>query len=240
MKLLRKSEVLALKESERAREAAEGVKIARRVDELRELQTNTAKKLDDFRDSTLRVITEEIKSLGAKRDSLANEVSVLQKKYDALLPGIPLKREAIKKREEAIATQEQVILAKEESLRLQELDIYELKEAVKKNLAQAASTNESADNRLKDAFYKEGEASQALQRAQKVESNAVKAKEVQEMQLGERERAVARREGDFEIRVSIQEAKEREFEQERKKLEDRRAMVERTLERLKQNRIDVR
>jgi len=87
MKLLSKTEVIAVKAQERLVEVQEGLKVARKVDALREAAAKEETSLELFRSETLKKIHEEIKSVTDTRDALKEEVRQLeQDKKEALKP----------------------------------------------------------------------------------------------------------------------------------------------------------
>lgn len=87
MRLLKKSEVDKAKAEDRKREIDEGLKLATRVDSLRETQANEEKALERFRIETISRINEEIVSLTKTKNELSKEVSDLEdRKREALKP----------------------------------------------------------------------------------------------------------------------------------------------------------
>lgn len=79
MKLLSKSDVQKAKSLDRQREIDEGLKLARRVDALREIAAAEESSLAKFRIETIAKIHDEISILAAKRDELQIEAdSILE------------------------------------------------------------------------------------------------------------------------------------------------------------------
>ncbi len=239
MKLLRKPEIIALKEREKAREIVEGVKVARKVDELRELQANTEKKLSDFRDSSLRVIQGQIETLGVQRDHLVAEVSSLQKKLDAMLPGMETKREELYKKEKELTELSNYLNERDENIRFAEIDILEVKKELSDSLLRQ-QTNELVSKRasLKAEEAKAGALS-SLSRAKITLENTEKEKQKIEVEIAEKQAKI-----NFQVKELNEKAKEldeerKKLEQEKVKLAYRNAMLNRTLERLKKQRINV-
>lgn len=77
MKLLSKNEVQDLKQQERGVEVREGVKLARKIDVLRETASKEETNLAKFRIETLKIIQAEILEWTTKRDALKLEVNEL-------------------------------------------------------------------------------------------------------------------------------------------------------------------
>lgn len=114
MRLLPKKEIDSQKAQERKAEIDEGVKLARRVDSLRELQATEEANLTKFRQASLAQLQMEIKPLEEQRDGLLREVTSLEERRAIAL--IPLDAEWQKlDREKALCTE------KEEELREREI-----------------------------------------------------------------------------------------------------------------------
>src|SRR5258708_2263052 len=77
MKLLDKKTVDTLKAVERKKEVDEGAKLAKRVDNLRELSAKEEANLTKFRDESLKKIREEIEQEVQKCDVLKKENVIL-------------------------------------------------------------------------------------------------------------------------------------------------------------------
>lgn len=91
MKLLDKQEVNRLKGVERKLEVDEGVKLAKKVDALRELAAKEQTNLTKFRESSLAVVKAEIDDAIKQRDALRENIEVLTRQQAELR--IPLDSE---------------------------------------------------------------------------------------------------------------------------------------------------
>ncbi len=78
MRLMKKSEVEKLKILERKREQDEGLKLARRVDSLRELAANEESKYTKFRDGMIGEIQKQINEKQAELDALERMIKNLK------------------------------------------------------------------------------------------------------------------------------------------------------------------
>lgn len=78
MKLLSKIEINTLKSVERKKEIDEGVKLAKKVDTLREVASKEESNLRKFRIETLAIIQSEINLKIKERDSLLEEIKKLK------------------------------------------------------------------------------------------------------------------------------------------------------------------
>ncbi len=239
MKLLRKSEVMALKERERTREATEGLKIARKIDGLRELQSNTELKLNDFRNSYLRAWGDEQKKLEEQKAKLSHEVAYLQKKLSLMLPGMGTKREELAKKEKELKELSAFISQRAEELNVQEIDILDAKKELADSLARARTDEANAKSFLALAVGKDGAATAALNRAKAMENSAEWQKTRIEAQLGEKSAVLNQKERELAEKEADLSKQQQNINMEKVKLADRNAMLDRTLDRLKKARIHV-
>ena len=91
MRLLKKSEVTQKKAQARKQEIDEGVKIAQKVDAVRNTLAEEEANLDKFRTESVKNIKAELAPLEEKRDGLKKEVQELERTREQLL--IPLTEE---------------------------------------------------------------------------------------------------------------------------------------------------
>lgn len=90
IKLLPKSEIDKLKSSDRQREIDEGVKLAKKVDALREIQSQEEVSLTKFRNETVKVIVSEINAKILERDALIEKIA--ERRHELLLLSGPIDR----------------------------------------------------------------------------------------------------------------------------------------------------
>jgi hypothetical protein len=111
-RLKTKVEVDAKKAQERKKEVDEGMKLAKSVDLLRETYAQEQTKLRLFRESTLKVIKDDIDALEVKKNSMAGEIKALEaRKIEAEAP-IDLVKEWKKVKED----KKEIIILKEDIL----------------------------------------------------------------------------------------------------------------------------
>ncbi len=79
MRLLPKQEVSSLQAAKKRVEIDEGIKLARRVDSLREIAASEEASLALFRTNTLKSISEDIKKIETERETVAAQVNELRK-----------------------------------------------------------------------------------------------------------------------------------------------------------------
>lgn len=93
MRLLTKQQVEKDKSLEKRREIDEGVKLARKVDKLREVSSREESNLKHFRDESIRAVKIEIDSLIVEKEALKEEVVELEEKRIIAQAPIDLKKE---------------------------------------------------------------------------------------------------------------------------------------------------
>lgn len=134
MKLLSKSEVDRAKAIERQAEIAEGMKLAKRVDGLRETAAQEEASLLKFRNETLSAIVEDIRIAEQKRDTLKKEVKELEERRALAL---------------------QPIAVEEARLEAKRLELAEAEEGLRKIRREQNERNDAMDARERDLYQKE-------------------------------------------------------------------------------------
>jgi len=237
VKLLPKSELSALKAKQASREIQEGVKIATRVDGLRELWAKTEQDFDAYRTATLSAIQKEIDALGGKRDSLSGELREMRKKYDAMLPGIPVKRKELAQLERNLQTMAEKLDEREHATVSMEIDVAnamkKAEDSVERNLK-----NESASaNALAQSVRNKEESENLLQSTRKIRETAEREKEEAERYFDMRESGIKAREDAILVQQVGNARVARENALERIRITDQWAQLQRTADKLRQERI---
>lgn len=106
MKLLNKSDVVRNKGLERQQAMAEGRKLAKRVDSLREVSAAEEASLAKFRVKTLETIQKDIDVKAAKLNALALEVKDLEERREIVLVPLDAHAEFLDIREKEVASRE--------------------------------------------------------------------------------------------------------------------------------------
>ena len=84
MRLLRKSEVLKEKASERKAEIDVGLAIAKRIDNLRDMNSKEESILSKWRTETAKIVQKDVDALIIKKEALEYEVGVLERQMNDL------------------------------------------------------------------------------------------------------------------------------------------------------------
>lgn len=229
MKLLPKSEVDSLKAVERRRDIDEGLKLAKKVDNLREVVAREYVALKAYRETTLAVIQDEINEKNKTLIPLRAEVADLEARRALAL--VPLDAEWQKVNEKAVEldTREARVLQTEKLLHGVQLKIdTQEKESNKRQAdttllhtqAQALHTNSAILN--SDADRKLREADNVLRVSVNTASATIANAEQRETWVQAREEAVLKKEDELRKR-------ELEIDQAWTLLKDRQALLERNI-----------
>lgn len=183
MRLLNRQEIATAKASERSKEIAEGLKISRRVDSLRELQANEEASLDKFRIETLSEIKKEISDANSLKESLLAELSALRKEKADGLKDVEAGLKKIAYEKSDIDTREKIITDKL-------AEILNKEKALQANLTASQEESRRARTQLEDAEKlhqvafdaKEG-AIQSLTRARQAEEEATRSRNESEREI---------------------------------------------------------
>lgn len=230
MRLLDKKQIDSQKAVERSRDVQEGLKLARRVDSLREIQAREEKTLQEYRTKTLATIHEEISKETERRDALKKEVKVLEdRKKEALKP----LTEELKR----IEDQNKVLLeAQRADIESEGHALARTRErtATESRLAalekrRAASERERSRAGLLEAESARKEARDVLQEARGIRDSAVQLKKEVEKELRERDVQMASRERDLGLREEENTKERAALAEEWKLLDDRKQMLARAL-----------
>lgn len=237
MRLLSKDELSKAKTSDRAREVAEGLKLSRRVDNLRELADKEEAALEKFRTESLDVISREIATADTRKEELLQEIKTLEAKFEGMLPEIGVKRKDLNALQKRLEKEAKELDEKSHQVKLGEIDIAIASKRLSDSLKIQLSHEEESQNLHRQALQDRTEAQQALEQARAIESNVLFTKGEQENGFALREYGISRRELALEERERENESIARELVAERVRLADQRATLERSLERLKHNRL---
>lgn len=158
MKLLSKSEIDKAKAKDRQAEIAEGLKLAKRVDSLREVAAEEETALKKFREETLKAFADDSLKAAKKRDDLLEEVRILeQKRKDALVPldaeweEVKTKRKELDNKADVLAEWEEELKSKEKSLMNTAREIQDSELRIKTLLERASTQENEAYRKLVDA-----------------------------------------------------------------------------------------
>lgn len=235
VRLLSKSEIAKANAISKKQEIDEGLKLSRKVDALRELQSKEESELEAFRRASLAALHEEISGLSVQKEKLALEVREAQDF---------LRKELSKTKQKRLDDLESALKSKELELqkRSEELDLLEIDNEVAHRQSledqnRAIEEQERARKAVLEAQAVNAEAQEALKRAKDIESGALALASEKTEALSLRENALALKEKEIsELENKNRELKQ-ELEIEKKQVADQRATLTRAAERIRQNRI---
>ncbi len=233
MRLLTKSEIDTAKAAEQKRNIDEGLKLARRVDNLREVAAEEEASLAKFRKEQTAKIHAELEKLYETKGTLIGEVSQLKRERKELMK--PLDAELAK-----IYKENAQLEKKRDELTSKEIAISQREKGTKKALTlsadlltKAALKDGRAADLLLDADTKAQEAIETLKNAREVEAKALDLKKEVEQELAERDMTMAAKERGLEMRDAALAESEAELAKGWVLLEDRRNMVEQRIKKQK-------
>jgi hypothetical protein len=237
VKLLNKSEMANLKAKETSREIQEGVKLATRVDNLRQLQAKTEQEFETYKVSTLQAIQEEIQKALEEKDKITGALRQLRKEYETLLPEIPLKRKELADFEKKLFSWEKRLEKKEEKTNLEEIDVAEARQKADFARVRNEDNERTTRNLLIQASKKKQEAQNELDTARTIHDKAVNDQKDIEASLILREYGIKSKEQELLTQQMNLASDRKLLSIEKIKVEDMRQTLQRSLERIKQGRL---
>jgi len=233
IRLLSKQEVDKAKAIDRKREVDEGLKLARKVDDLREIVVQEEASLEKFRRATVANIHTATTEAQRILDQIKAEVAVLRREHKDLervlaedwsevgeaQPALAKLRKSLEEKEKVLVEAERMALAELEYAKIDRI-------GADKDRRQASSL-------LNDALQDKREAMIALEKVHKMEKNVKDTRTVLEQEFTDRDKVLAKKERDFALKEHNVTDRERELSVGWKILNDRKAMFERTIKRNK-------
>lgn len=233
MRLLPKSEIDKAKASERKQEIDEGIKLARRVDNLREIVAAEEASLRKFRNDTVKVIYDEITQETIKLDALKGEVLRARKEREELQKPLDAEWTCVDKAKTALHLREISVTEREKGVAANELALKDAREEARVLLGQSKIKDELARTRLHRAETDAKDAKIALTNAREIEKKALAFEARISDSLLHRSKEIA----DKESSVKLEQARlanwQKELADEWKLLKDRKATFARTIKRKK-------
>lgn len=106
IKLLPKHEINRLQAQEKRQTVEEGLKLANRVENLREIAAKEEASLASFRASTLKAIQKEITEATTERDGLLSQVNILRKELEVGHSGLDVRQRGLEIKESDLLERE--------------------------------------------------------------------------------------------------------------------------------------
>lgn len=231
IRLLNKREIDKAKAKDQRLEIQEGLKLAKRVDALRETAVEEELSLKKFREATIKNIHEELSTEGQKLETLKVEVKALEsRKEEALKPlteawdTLRREQEALSKAEEELANRFSEAFEVQESLKKEQKEI-----KTAKSLAE--SDRERALDASKQAERNRADTSRALDFAERVQRKALLQEEQVKSWAERQEEEIAVEKKNLQLRTTSLARKEKALEKREIRLKDRQEQLQRTIKR---------
>jgi hypothetical protein len=233
IRLLSKQEIHQRQAQEKHLVVSEGVKLAKRIDTLREIAANEESSLASFRNKTIKEINEQTQKAIMERDAVLSEVNSLREE-------LALGTQILDKRANELNDYSNHLTAlkidldkKISELETKEANLENAIRAIKEEEVRLAGRIEQINHLKEDTLAKHLEAETSLAYARTVETTALSIKEKVENELYTRETEVASRERDVMIKEERIENTAKALRERELQLIDREQTLERELLRLK-------
>lgn len=235
IKLLTKQEIAKAQSLDRSKEIAEGLKISRKVDSLRELMAHEEQVLAKFRDESILAINKEVSEVTDVKNSLLAEVIALRiektkglKEVEVANKDLVAYKRFLDERDGELAEKHKTLDEKEEEVTLNLQNSND-------ELERSRSHTEEGKRLHEKAFAEREEAVITLIEAKDVKANVLTFKKETEKSLSSREKLVNQRETSALAMEEANKEMRTELDNEKIKLSDQRKTLERALERLQKN-----
>jgi hypothetical protein len=231
MRLLKKDELFAVKASEKRQEIDVGMKLAQRVDSLRQLNTKEELNLTKFREETTKIVQEEIDNLITKKNELDFSVRVLEGKKKLLSKPFEEEWESISNstiaelnsRDLAIQKREE-LLAKSEKTLQERFNDYILE---KRSLDVIKSSTEKDAQETQEKLI---EARKLWVETKQKSDKAAASIASQETSIKNREIEIAYKEKDFLLREEVIQEAAKELANRERFINDKYKTLQRTIQ----------
>ena len=233
IKLLEKSELDKAKSNDRAKEIAEGLKISRKVDALREQLAKEDKTLDDFRKATLATIATEFNLANQEKESVLAEVKLLRAEKADGLKSVDAGMAELRLLGGSLSEREQKLLAQEQALDGQKVAVAITLKNTEDELARAQTQADNAARLHLEANADRVEADKVLTAAKRVKAEADSDRQTTEIILLAKEQDIIIRNNKSLQQEQANLEISKELSEEKIRLADQRATLERAMERLR-------
>lgn len=232
MKLLPKQEIQDLKAKQRKAEIDEGVKLAKKVDSLREMASKEQATIEKFQKESLNNLRSEIQKLIDLRDSIIEEIKGIKEEKIAVIVELDEREKEIDKRESGLRLLKKIIEDKEIELDFREKEqgdiIKEINEIKGKVIIQMEESNEILSKSREELIIASDMSSKSKQKLIDVD----KYFEAKSKELLEKETSLLSKEQDLKIIDSRLSKKEIELNDRDKSIQDRYQTLLKTEKRL--------
>lgn len=232
-RLISKSEITAKKNAERQMEIQEGLKISKQVDTLRVIKSEEERSLEQFRAATVKRINEEIVGLQIQKEYLTSSVKELEDARRRALEPLEIQMKDIEREKNILDIAKLQIQREREQLEREKQEQEQIVRETLKEHDRAVRMKEEAEEYRAQGVVGYQEALKELADAHRIREQAEKDRDFILAELRKREEEIAVKERDIALRESWVENDKADIAQERVRISDERATLERALLRLK-------
>lgn len=229
MRLLKKSEVDQAKTAQQKRDIEEGVKIARRIDNLREVAAQEEASLAKFRRETIAKINTEISTLQDTKEKLSGEILQLEDQRKKLMIPLDDEWDKVHKAKQDLSQRERDLIDKESYLLHREEEVSKISTKLSNLSIKTSLKDERATELLNEANNRVKEIETTLSNAKLIEEKALNLKKEFDKEIRERDSNIASKERSLEMREANIIKQEIELNKEWLMLKDRKKMVEKRI-----------
>lgn len=233
LKLQTRTELDTQKGQERLREIQEGKKLATRVDLLRKTVADEERSLEQFRLTTVEAIHKEIDAQVIEKARLVNEIVHLHEERAALLVPLDAKWAEVRATEAVVALGREEVAQASERLSADKIALEGAKLAVQLDFERVADDREHVNKLLADATRMNTDAATELMKARTESRTMTSNAQAIEAAALKKERGVNLMAGFVNQRRLQNEKEANRLTEERTRLRDAWATLERTQQRLK-------
>jgi len=231
MKLLEKNEIIKIKSVEKEMEIREGIKLAKKVDSLRELSAKEQDNLIKFRNETVRKVTNEVNSVIQERDTLKNEVISLKEQRKELLKPLDEEWAKIDVKQKELVTFSQELNNKYISFEQEKKDFEVGKTRLEEDKQRISEEKDLTTKNLADSEAKKVKIDNVLASTEETKAEILKHLSEKEQKLIARETNIASAERDIKNSNDNLEKEYQFINKEKARLADQRATLERAIAR---------
>lgn len=231
MKLLPKSEVEKARATDKKREIDEGMKLAQRIDNLRETAALEEGELEKFRKETIKTIHEDITTESQRLDELKKKVSDLETRRQEALKPIFEEQERLEQARKEHEETKLTLESKEKTVSERENAAGDIERRAADLLRKAELSWSRSDARVLESQELQNKAKLAIESAEISNQLALASRREVEVQLLHREEIVTMRENSATIKETDLTSREKTLADGWILLLDRQAMLESEIKR---------
>ncbi len=232
MKLLSKNEFDKAKAAEQMASVQEGAKLAKRIDNLREVASEEEASLEKFRRETIGNIHVQITTEIQKRDNLTKEVSDLEDRKKSALVPLTEEWDKVRAYSRSLDADRESLDSYNNALGARQIAVADRERGTEAGLKRAEDREAHSADLLKKSVQDREGAVQAIESARLLKRESEEAARLVKVELTHREELVASREESATLKETDISAREKKLADGLRLLRDQEEMLARDLKRL--------